>query len=84
MDQRVRTETGPPPGVPERRGRRGTASVARDRIPFQQPEPPPTLAIMAYFQRSVEEAYFAPDVLGTDAAWYLDVEFATATAAVVA
>ncbi len=59
MDQRVRTETGPPPGVPERRGRRGTAAVARDRIPFQQPELPPSLAIMAYFQLSIEEAYFA-------------------------
>jgi dTDP-4-amino-4,6-dideoxygalactose transaminase len=59
MDQRVRTETGPPPGVPERRGRRGTAAVARDRIPFQQPELPPSLAIMAYFQLSVEAAYYA-------------------------
>ncbi|MFP5361277.1 MAG: DegT/DnrJ/EryC1/StrS family aminotransferase [Thermoleophilia bacterium] len=59
MDQRVRTETGPPPGVPERRGRRGTAAVAPERIPFQQPELPPSHAIMAYFQLSVEAAYFA-------------------------
>jgi dTDP-4-amino-4,6-dideoxygalactose transaminase len=59
MDQRVRTETGPPQGMPERRGRRGTAAVAHDRILFQQPEMPPSLAIMAYFQLSVEAAYFA-------------------------
>ena len=58
MDQRVRTETGPPPGVPERRGRRGTAAVAPDRIPFQQPELPVAEAIMAHFQRSVDAAYF--------------------------
>ena len=59
MDQRVRTETGPPPGVPERRGRRGTAAVAPDRIPFQRPELPAAAAIMAHFQRSVDAAYFA-------------------------
>lgn len=35
------------PGVPERRGRRGTAPIAVDRIPFQRPELPPTTAIVA-------------------------------------
>lgn len=59
MDQRVRTETGPPPGVPERRSRRGTAAVAPDRIPFQRPELPPSAAIMAHFQRSVDASHFA-------------------------
>lgn len=59
MDQRVRTDIGPPPGVPERRGRRGTAAVAPDRIPFQRPELPPADAILAYFERSVDLACFA-------------------------
>ena len=35
------------------------AAVAPDRIPFQQPELPPIEAIMAYFERSVDLAYFA-------------------------
>ena len=59
MDQRVRTDIGPPPGVPERRGRRGTAAVAPDRIPFQRPELPPIESIMDYFERSVDLSYFA-------------------------
>jgi len=45
--------------VPERRSRRGTAAVAPDRIPFQQPELPQVEAIMAHFQRSVDASYFA-------------------------
>lgn len=39
--------------------RRGTAAVARDRVPFQRPELPPAEAIMAHFARSVEASYFA-------------------------
>lgn len=35
------------------------AAVAPDRIPFQQPELPPIEAIMAYFESSVDLAYFA-------------------------
>jgi hypothetical protein len=35
------------PGVPERRGRRGTAPIAPDRIPFQRPELPRAEAIVA-------------------------------------
>jgi dTDP-4-amino-4,6-dideoxygalactose transaminase len=46
-------------GIPERRGRRGTAAVAVDRIPFQRPELPPVEAIMGYFERSVQASYFA-------------------------
>jgi dTDP-4-amino-4,6-dideoxygalactose transaminase len=59
MDQRVRTDTGPPPGVPERRSRRGTAAVAPDRIPFHQPVLPAPEAIMAQFERSIDAAHVA-------------------------
>jgi hypothetical protein len=47
MDQRVRTQQGTPSGVPERRGRRGTAAVACDRISFQQPQLPAAGAIVS-------------------------------------
>jgi dTDP-4-amino-4,6-dideoxygalactose transaminase len=47
---------GPPlrksPGVPERRGRRGTAPIAPDRIPFQRPELPSPGAIVAHLADS--------------------------------
>ena len=59
MGKHILIETGPPPGVPERRVRRGTSAVTTDRIPFQRPELPPAEAIMAYFQRSVDAGYFA-------------------------
>jgi dTDP-4-amino-4,6-dideoxygalactose transaminase len=47
------------PDARERRSRRGTASVAHDRIPFQRPQLPPVEAILAHFQRSVDASYFA-------------------------
>lgn len=46
-------ETGPPPGIPERRSRRGTAAVAPDRIVFGLPASPPISAITEYFEQSV-------------------------------
>lgn len=59
MDRRVHTELGPPPGVPERRSRRGSAAVAPDRIPFQAPELPQPEAILRYLEHSYDLGQFA-------------------------
>jgi len=55
----IPSETRLAPGARERRGRRGSAAVAVDRIPFQRPQLPAPAAIMEYFQRSVDAGYFA-------------------------
>ena len=59
MDQRIPNETGPPPGTPERRSRRGTAALAPDRIAFGEPATPPAAAILEYYEQSVADGPMA-------------------------